>query len=140
MAEAAAPSSTYMSNPLIPIDLTKSPKEQVLPLHNRWHCGHSQCLLYAASAHRDLCFRHSSLSHCPSQHAAWCGGQYDVKRPAMSEGLLCRYMSFSVPPVAPLSNVAAYTKQGGLWPARCVRWWRRVSTQRQGSFSPPGQY
>jgi formamidase len=24
-------------NPLIPIDLTKSPKDQVLPLHNRWH-------------------------------------------------------------------------------------------------------
>ena len=26
-----------MSNSLIPIDLTKSPREQVLPLHNRWY-------------------------------------------------------------------------------------------------------
>ena len=26
-----------MSKPLIPIDLTKSPKDQALPLHNRWH-------------------------------------------------------------------------------------------------------
>ena len=42
MAEAAEVPATYMSKPLIPIDLTKSPREQVLPeqvlpLHNRWH-------------------------------------------------------------------------------------------------------
>ena len=37
MAEAATTPETYMSKPLIPIDLTKSPREQVLPLHNRWH-------------------------------------------------------------------------------------------------------
>ena len=37
MAEAATMPTTYMSKPLIPIDLTKSPKDQVLPLHNRWH-------------------------------------------------------------------------------------------------------
>jgi formamidase len=37
MAETVTTPETYMSKPLIPIDLTKSPKEQVLPLHNRWH-------------------------------------------------------------------------------------------------------
>ena len=37
MAEAAEVPTTYMSKPLMPIDLTKSPREQVLPLHNRWH-------------------------------------------------------------------------------------------------------
>jgi formamidase len=37
MAEAATPPETYMSKPMIPIDLAKSPKDQVLPLHNRWH-------------------------------------------------------------------------------------------------------
>jgi hypothetical protein len=154
MAEAAALSTTYMSSPLIPIDLTKSHKDQVLPLHNRQHCGHSQCLLYTASTDGELHFRYSALSHWPYQHAARCSGQYDVKRPEIScllepiamrshvqtEGLLCLCMSFSVPPVGPLSSVAACKKQGILWPARCVRLWRRVSTQRQGSFSPLGRY
>lgn len=28
---------SHMSKPLIPIDLTKSPTDQVIPLHNRWH-------------------------------------------------------------------------------------------------------
>jgi formamidase len=37
MAEAGAMPATHMSKPLIPIDLTKSPKAQELPLHNRWH-------------------------------------------------------------------------------------------------------
>jgi formamidase len=37
MAEAAALPATYMSKSLIPIDLTKSPRDQELPLHNRWH-------------------------------------------------------------------------------------------------------
>jgi len=37
MAEATTIPETYMSKLLIPIDLTKSPKDQVLPLHNRWH-------------------------------------------------------------------------------------------------------
>ena len=73
-----------MSSPLIPIDLTKSPKDQVLSLHNRRHCGHSQCLLYTASTDGDLHFRYSALSHWPYHHAARCGGQYDVKRPEIS--------------------------------------------------------
>ncbi len=34
---AAETASTYVSKPLIPIDLTKKPQEQAIPLHNRWH-------------------------------------------------------------------------------------------------------
>ncbi len=37
MAEATAIPVSYMSKPLIPIDLTKPPRDQELPLHNRWH-------------------------------------------------------------------------------------------------------
>jgi formamidase len=37
VAEAAEMPSTHVSKPLIPIDLTKPPEEQVVPLHNRWH-------------------------------------------------------------------------------------------------------
>jgi hypothetical protein len=37
VAEAVEMPSTYVSKPLIPIDLTKPPEEQVVPLHNRWH-------------------------------------------------------------------------------------------------------
>jgi formamidase len=37
MAEAAAMPASYMSKPLIPIDLTKSPRDQELPLHDCWH-------------------------------------------------------------------------------------------------------
>ena len=58
---------------------------------------------------------------------------------AQKKGLLCPYTSFSVLPVAPLSNVAACKKQGSLWPAQCVRLERYVSIQRQGSFSPLGR-
>ncbi len=37
VAEAAEMPSTHVSKPLISIDLTKPPEEQVIPMHNRWH-------------------------------------------------------------------------------------------------------